>query len=95
MSNSLFQTYAESLKQEILREIRSILGNKNCEEKILTREETAEYLKVNKSTLWNWHQRGELVPYGIGSRVYYKMSDILEALTRLGSPIKRGGVDND
>lgn len=68
---------------------------KNYEPKIptelLTVQEVAEMLKVDRSTLWNWQQKQTLVPYGIGARVYYRRSDIEKALILLGK--KKGGND--
>jgi len=49
----------------------------------LTRNEVAEMLKCDLSTLWNWAQKGKLVPYGIGNRVYYKRNDIEAAIIQL------------
>lgn len=51
----------------------------------LTRQEVAALLKVDLSTLWNWHQKGKLIPFGIGNRVLYKRSDIEQALILLGT----------
>lgn len=53
------------------------------EKPILTKKETANLLNVDLSTLWNWHQKGILIPFGIGGRVYYRMSDIEKALVQL------------
>lgn len=50
------------------------LQNKKEQEILLTRTETAEYLKINSTTLWNWTKNGKLKAYGIGNRVYYKMN---------------------
>ncbi|WP_299160099.1 helix-turn-helix domain-containing protein [uncultured Eudoraea sp.] len=50
---------------------------------LLTREETAEYLKISLSTLWHWSKKGILPSYGIGNRVYYKRIEIEEALIKL------------
>lgn len=58
---------------------------------ILTVNEVAEMLKVDRSTLWNWQQKGTLVPYGIGARVYYRRSDIEASLILLGK--KKGAND--
>ena len=60
--------------------------NKNglfFEKPILTKKETAQLLNVDLSTLWNWQKKGFLIPFGIGGRVYYKMSDIEKALIQL------------
>jgi hypothetical protein len=58
----------------------------------LTRNETAEMLKCDLSTLWNWQQKNKLIPLGIGNRVLYKRSDIEEALIYLG---KKKGIENE
>lgn len=58
---------------------------------LLTVQECAKMLKVDRSTLWNWQQKGTLVPYGIGARNYYRRSDIETALILLGK--KKGGND--
>lgn len=50
---------------------------------LLTREETAEYLKISLSTLWHWSKKGILPSYGIGNRVYYKRSEIESCLIRI------------
>lgn len=51
---------------------------------LLTREETAKYLKVSLSTLWHWSKKGILPSYGIGNRVYYKRSEVVSRLIHLG-----------
>lgn len=52
-------------------------------EELLTREETAKLLKVNLSTLYNWHKDKKLIPFGLQGRVYYKRSDIMKAIIKL------------
>ena len=54
----------------------------------LTRNEVAEMLKCDLSTLHNWVKKGKLIPYGIGNRVYFKRSEIEKVL----SPIAKGNV---
>lgn len=49
----------------------------------LTRNEVAEMLKCDLSTLWNWAKKGKLIPYGIGNRVYYKRSEVENAICRI------------
>lgn len=49
----------------------------------LTRNEVSELLKCDLSTLHNWTKKGKLTPYGIGNRIYFKRSDIENALTPL------------
>ena len=53
------------------------------EDDLLTREETAELLKINLSTLHNWTKEKKLTSYGIGGRVYYKRNEIVQSLLKL------------
>lgn len=50
---------------------------------LMTRTETAEFLKISISTLWHWSKKGIVPSYGIGNRVYYKRSDIEASLYKL------------
>lgn len=49
-------------------------------ETLLTRDEACEFLKINSSTLWAWSNKKRVKAYGIGSRIYYKKSELMEAL---------------
>lgn len=49
----------------------------------LTRNEVRDLLKVDMGTVWNWTKRGKLKAYGIGSRVYYKRSEVEQAIVPL------------
>ncbi|CAM4182094.1 helix-turn-helix domain-containing protein [Zobellia nedashkovskayae] len=70
------KTELQQLKEELL--------SKNANDEILTRDQTAELLKINLSTLWAWTNKGKVKAYGIsGSRRYYKRSEILDALQEL------------
>jgi len=42
----------------------------------LSRNEVAELLKCDLSTIHNWTKKGKLTAYGIGNRVYYKRNEI-------------------
>lgn len=52
-------------------------------EQLLTREQTACLLDVDVSTLHLWNKKGKLKPRGLGNRVYYLRSEIMEALIPL------------
>lgn len=54
-------------------------------EGLLTREEATQFLKVDSSTLWRWTKEKKIKLYGIGSRRYYKKSELLESLILLKS----------
>lgn len=49
----------------------------------LTRNEVAELLKCDLSTIWLWTKKGKIISYGIGNRVYYKRSEVENAMVRL------------
>lgn len=46
----------------------------------LTRNEVCEILKIDLSTLWRWQKNGTLQGYSLNNRVYFKRSEIDEAL---------------
>lgn len=51
---------------------------------ILSRLETAELLGIHPTTLWAWTKAGKISSWGIGHKVFYRYSDILEkSLIRL------------
>lgn len=49
----------------------------------LTRNEVADMLKVDLSTVHNWTKKGILKSVGIGSRVYYKRKEVERAIIEL------------
>jgi hypothetical protein len=53
----------------------------NDSEELLTREEAYKFLKIDSSTLWSHTQKKRLKAYGLGNRIYYLKSELLEALT--------------
>ena len=83
--SSLTQIKPEELQQEILKVFKELSKKVQLKstDDYLTREEVAETLKVNKSTVSNWKRDGVLNAYGIGGRVYYKRSDIDEAMIKI------------
>jgi excisionase family DNA binding protein len=80
-------SYEEILKEfkeirDQIREIKEKFEPKKPTE-YLTRNEVAEMLKCDLSTLWNWQKKGKIIPYGIGNRIYFKRSEIEEAIISL------------
>lgn len=45
----------------------------------LTRNETAQLLRVTLPTLYDWTKRGYLISYRMGSRIRYKRSEVNES----------------
>ena len=68
---------------ENLNEFKKQFLNKEADDELLTREQTAEFLQVDVSTLYLWAKKGKIKPYGIGKRRYYKRSELIECLTQI------------
>lgn len=68
--------------REQLEELKQNFNPKEPEE-YLTRKETANLLKINLSSLWNWTKKKRLKAYGIEGKVYYKRSEVESALIEL------------
>jgi hypothetical protein len=62
----------------VIEEIKEVVVNKESkiDYDLLTREQTCDFLNIDKSTLFNWDKQNILKPYRIGGRVYYKKSEI-------------------
>lgn len=54
-----------------------------AEPELITRDEVCTLLNFNKTTLHKHTKSGRLKSYGIGNRVLYKRSEVLEAVTPL------------
>ena len=49
-------------------------------ETLLTRTEAKDFLSVDLSTLHLWGKQGRIPVYKIANRIYYKKSELLQAL---------------
>ncbi len=78
----LTEIIAEKLADKIETRIAKLISSQNDEE-LLTRAETAEFLKINSTTLWHWTKKGKVTAYGIGNRVYYKRGELKKALIQI------------
>ena len=75
---------ADKVADKLLLKIQSYLDalNTNENDVYLTRQETAEYLKINSTTLWHWTNKGKVISYGIGNRRYYNKQEIIDTLKK-------------
>lgn len=75
--------------EELAAELKSVLSiqTKNepqhLENEFITRDEVCRLLSINKTTLWKHTKNDKLKSYGIGNRVMYKRSEVLEAVKPL------------
>ena len=49
----------------------------------LNREEVAQILQVDVSTIHNWRKAGKLTAYGIGGKRLYKRAEVEDALIKM------------
>lgn len=83
------QVTPESLQNAIIEGIDLKLSElkKNFQPKetteYLTRNEVADLLKIDLSSVHNWTKKGKLKAYGIGGRVYYKRAEVEAAIKPL------------
>jgi excisionase family DNA binding protein len=49
----------------------------------MTRDEVCKMLSFNKTSLWKHTKSGKLTSYGIGNRVLYKRSEVMQAVKPL------------
>ena len=78
----LTEIISEKLVDKLEKRIANLISNQSDEE-LLTRAETAEFLKINFTTLWHWTKKGKVTAYGIGNRVYYKRGELKKALIKI------------
>jgi excisionase family DNA binding protein len=76
----------KELKSELIVEFKnlfkSFLEQQEKVDELLTKQETANILKVSLVTLWDWTKKGVLPAYRIGYKVRYKKSEVLESLKK-------------
>lgn len=85
----IIQTTPDKLRAEILQDFKKEIDLLKKEYRpkepiaFLTRNEVAEMLKVDLSTVHNWTKSGKLKAYSIGTRVYFKRDEVEQSLIQL------------
>lgn len=88
-SLQLINITPDEMKESILKGIQSQFDQFKADfqpkepTEYLTRNEVAQLLKVDLSTIHNWTKKGKIKAYGIGNRVYYKRHEINQNITPL------------
>jgi excisionase family DNA binding protein len=70
------------ISDAVKNQIEALKGNTEGNE-LLTRNQVCELLDIDLSTLHHWRKKGKIVAQGIGSRVYFRRSDVEAALTKI------------
>ena len=81
-TDQLAELINEQVKKN-LSEFKKEFLSKEADDELLTRDQTAEFLQVDVSTLYLWAKKGKIKPYGIGKRRYFKRSELIECLTQV------------
>ena len=71
------------LIREVVREEISELNNTDSEE-LIKAKEVCNYLKISKVTLYKWLNQGKITGYYLGTRLFFKKSEIDKALIKKG-----------
>lgn len=88
MSSQIFlngitlEQLADALKP-LLQPQKNVSESTPTENELLTREQVCKLLSINKTTLWKHTKSGKLKSLGLGNRVYYKKSEVLQAVKHL------------
>lgn len=83
------QTSPQQLKELISNDVREQLEElkKTFQPKeqneYLSRNEIAEMLKIDLSTVHNWTKKGILQAYQCGGKIFYKRNEIEDAIVKL------------
>ena len=78
------ENLTEELKalREELHDIKANLKHKKPTE-YLSRNEVAEMLKINISSVHNWTQKGILQAYQCGGKIFFKRLEVEKAIIKL------------
>jgi excisionase family DNA binding protein len=67
---------------ESIAELKATIQNQQPKE-YYTRDEVANLLNIDLSTLHNWVKKGKITKFSIGGRVYFKRSEIENAIIQI------------
>ncbi|MFW9989733.1 MAG: helix-turn-helix domain-containing protein [Candidatus Odinarchaeota archaeon] len=73
----------KDLIREVVRDEITRLNHTEAED-LIKAKEACEYLKVSKVTLYKWLKQGKIIGYYLGTRLFFKKSELEMALTKKG-----------
>lgn len=92
MENFLINFSEEDLRNIMLEAVREGIANHDTksvdEDEFLTRQESADLLKVSITTIDTWRRLGLIKAYRINSRVRFSKVELLDAVKK--NPPKQG-----
>lgn len=66
--------------RQVIKEATPPPQPQSAKDRLLTRREVCELLKISTVTTHNWAKAGILKPYRIGNKIRFKESEVLDAL---------------
>ena len=73
----------ENLIRNCIREELKEMTSKGEDTDLLKANEVCEYLKISKVTLFKWLKQGKITGYHLGTRLFFKRTDVDKALIKL------------
>ncbi len=88
-SKQFFTNYSSDELKEIIQdsinsEFAKIANQTNETSDLIKAKEACIFLQVSKVTLYNWMNDGLISGYYLGSRLYFKKSELIESLSKKG-----------
>ena len=80
IENATLQEMLDGIQLIVNSSIQNSKMNELKNDELLTREETSKLLNVSYPTLNSWAKKKVLIPLSLGSRIYYRMDDILKSM---------------
>lgn len=89
MSNEkqIFTNITEDRFRDLIREVirEEILEINHTEtEDLIKAKEACDYLMISKVTLYKWMKQGKIIGYYLGTRLFFKKSELEQALAKKG-----------
>lgn len=82
MQNALTDDVRAAIIDAVRQVIEETEKKKDVNADLITRKAVLKILNVSAPTLHDWTRRGLVPSYRMGSRVYYRQSEIQTAMTR-------------
>lgn len=77
LANAISEIIIPNFKNEVLKKVKQ-----EQHPEFITRSEACKMLKIGKSTLWRWQNKGILSSYTIEGKSLFKREDLLSVIEK-------------
>lgn len=77
LANAISEIIIPNFKSEVLEKVKQ-----GQQQEFITRNEACKMLKIGKSTLWRWQNKGILSAYTIEGKSLFKTEDLLSVIEK-------------